>query len=94
MKLIRHMAAGEVRVWLGVHKAFAAPYGGRYPCASLVHNGIWYYGTYCLDWHQHPWDILGPFVGFRLSPDGKAYLLGHGATRPEATCSWISGSRK
>ena len=24
------------------------PYQGRYPCGSLVHNGIWYYGTYCL----------------------------------------------
>jgi len=26
-----------------------APYHGRYPCGSLVYNGIWYYGTYCLD---------------------------------------------
>lgn len=27
-------------------RALAAPYRGRYPCGSLVHNGIWYYGTY------------------------------------------------
>jgi hypothetical protein len=27
------------------------------------------------------------------SPDGKAYLLGHGATRTNATCSWISGDQ-
>ncbi|HQI29030.1 MAG TPA: hypothetical protein PLT20_13170, partial [Sedimentisphaerales bacterium] len=26
----------------------AAPYAGRYPCGSLIHNGVWYYGTYCL----------------------------------------------
>ena len=24
------------------------PYEGRYPCGSLVYNGVWYYGTYCL----------------------------------------------
>lgn len=28
-------------------QAMAAPYRGRYPCGSLVHEGIWYYGT-CL----------------------------------------------
>ena len=26
------------------------------------------------------------------SPDGKMYLTGHGATRPEAACSWVSRS--
>ena len=25
-----------------------APTKGRYPCGSLVHDGVWYYGTYCL----------------------------------------------
>ena len=25
---------------IGVHKSLAAPYGGRYPCGSLVYNGI------------------------------------------------------
>jgi len=29
-------------------RGWAKPYRGRYPCGSLVHNGIWYYGTYCL----------------------------------------------
>ena len=31
-----------------VYKSDPAPYQGRYPCGSLVHNGVWYYGTYCL----------------------------------------------
>ena len=54
-----------------------APYGGRYPCGSLVYNGVWYYGTYCLI--ETPklglnWDILGPLVGFRNSTDfGKTW---------------------
>ena len=124
---------------LGLHKAPATPYGGRYPCGSLVHEGIWYYGTYCLDKKKYPWDIMGPFVGFRTSKDlgktwtdtpctparplfgesgkggskvkmgsphfvdfgknmqhssdGKAYLTGHGATRKDATCSWVSGDQ-
>jgi hypothetical protein len=142
-----------------LHQSLAAPYGGRYPCGSLVHNGVWYYGTYCLDWHKYAWDIMGPFVGFRISrdngktwqetpcrpamplfgeavksdelvaakkgglnvsaelvrkmpkvkmgsphfvdfgknmehsPDGMAYLLGHGASRPDAACTWISGDQ-
>jgi hypothetical protein len=126
---------------LGVHYASPAPYGGRYPCGSLVHNGVWYYGTYCLDESDRGlnWDILGPFVGFRLSrdfgrtwqdtphtpdnpilgesgkgggkvkigaphfvdfgknlmhsPDGKAYMVGHGATRPDADLAWIAGDQ-
>ena len=144
---------------LGTHKALAAPYGGRYPCGTLAHNGVWYYGTYCLDCHKYAWDIMGPFVGFRISrdggntwqetpctpakplfgevlkpvdtprtgvvgpnistdqlckmpkpkmgsphfvdfgqnmkhsPDGMAYLVGHGAMRTNATCSWISGDQ-
>jgi hypothetical protein len=124
-----------------------SPYEGRYPCGSLVRDGIWYYGTYCLldqpAWSMN-WPILGPFVGFRISrdfgrtwelpaptpanplfgertsvqgaepvkmgsphfvdfgknmehsPDGKAYLVGHGATAPDlnprvGNLSWISG---
>jgi hypothetical protein len=134
----------------GVVAADPAPYGGRYPCGSLVYNGVWYYGTYCLmDSDGYPnkglnWDILGPFVGFRYStdfgktwhetphtpsrplfgepdkpggkvkmgsphfvdfaknmqysPDGKAYLVGHGASDPdpkprEANLSWITGDQ-
>jgi hypothetical protein len=135
---------------VGVYPGNPAPYGGRYPCGSLVYNGVWYYGTYCLmDTDGDPgkglnWDILGPFVGFRYStdygktwhdtahtpsrplfaapakpggkvrmgaphfvdfgknmqysPDGKAYLVGQGATDPdpnprEANLSWITGDQ-
>lgn len=123
---------------VGLHEAAAAPYHGRYPSASLHHDGIWYYGTYCLDdaGRGLNWDVLGPFVGFRTStdggaswqegphtptenifgesalagqpvrmgaphfvdfgrnvqhsPDGYAYLLGHGSRNPSANLSWIS----
>jgi hypothetical protein len=63
-------------------QAMAAPYRGRYPCGSLVHNGIWYYGTYCLGpsaqyghkgfvWN---WPVLGPMPGFHISRDlGKTW---------------------
>ena len=62
---------------LGISYASPAPYGGRYPSATLVHDGIWYYGTYCLDETERKtpdgrnlnWDVLGPFVGFRISRD-------------------------
>ena len=57
--------------------ASSHPYAGRYPCGSLVHNGIWYYGTYCLGPYSvtrygdyvYNWPHLGPFVGFRVSRD-------------------------
>ena len=134
----------------GVWRGEPAPYGGRYPCGSLVHNGVWYYGTYCLmDSDGDPgkglnWDILGPFVGYRWStdfgktwqdtphtpaaplfgepgkpgepvrmgsphfvdfgrnmqhsPDGKAYLVAHGAVASDAqprpaNLSWITGDQ-
>ena len=130
----------------GTHPGSPKPYGGRYPCGSLVHNGIWYYGTYCLDMRpkEYNWGTLGPLVGFRISrdygqtwvdspcapaqalfgesgkdgskvkigaphfvdfgknmehsPDGKAYLVGHGAVDPDAqprpaNLSWISGDQ-
>lgn len=63
-------------------KALAEPYRGRYPCGSLVYDGIWYYGTYCLgpsakfmhggfEWN---WPILGPMAGFQISRDlGKTW---------------------
>ena len=62
---------------LGVQFANPAPYGGRYPSGGLVHNGVWYYGTYCLGpFGQtkvgsmvYNWPHLGPFVGFRVSKD-------------------------
>ncbi len=62
---------------LGLSHASALPYHGRYPAGSLIYNGVWYYGTYCLDpagqtkygdmTYNWPW--LGPFVGFRYSTD-------------------------
>ena len=65
---------------VGVYPGNPLPYGGRYPCGSLVYNRVWYYGTYCLlDSDGDPskglnWDILGPFVGFRYSTDyGKTW---------------------
>ena len=132
---------------VGTYPGDPAPYGGRYPCGSLVYKGVWYYGTYCL--LETPkqglnWDVLGPFVGFRYSldygktwhdtphtpanplfnepaapggkvkmgsphfvdfgqnlqysPDGKAYLVGHGAVDPDpkprpANLSWITGDQ-
>lgn len=53
---------------LGTYPGSAAPYGGRYPCGTLVHNNIWYYGTYCLknEPKGYNWGTLGPFVGFRI----------------------------
>jgi hypothetical protein len=130
-------------------KSSPRPYQGRYPCGSLVYNGVWYYGTYCLhpsgtvphDGTNYNWPWLGPFVGFRYStdfgktwtqtpctparplfgesalhgepvkigsphfvdfgknmensPDGKAYLVAHGASdgkdRRFAYNSWITG---
>lgn len=53
------------------------PYGGRYPCGSLVYNGVWYYGSYCLDDYPkgYNWGTMGPFVGFRISKDyGKSWI--------------------
>ena len=134
----------------GTYPGDPTPYEGRYPCGSLVYNGVWYYGTYCLLDSDHDpgkglnWDILGPLVGYRYSldygktwhdtphtpanplfgeparpggkvkmgsphfvdfgknmqysPDGKAYLVGHGATDPDpsprpANLSWITGDQ-
>jgi hypothetical protein len=135
---------------LGLRVSSALPYHGRYPCGSLVHKGIWYYGTYCLDPAGRApygpitvnWPWLGPFVGFRVStdlgrswketphtpadplfgetgingypvkigsphfvdfgkdmrhsPDGKAYLVAHGAAPTDPkwrfwNSSWITG---
>jgi hypothetical protein len=133
-------------VSLGTHEASSLPYHGRYPCGSLIYEGVWYYGTYTLNHAEYGlnWPILGPFAGFRISydmgktwikspvycepgktlfpepqeingpvkigaphfvdfgknmkysPDGKAYLIGHGATEKDmedrkANLSWITG---
>lgn len=66
---------------LGLYKASAMPWGGRYPCANLVYNDVWYYGTYSVDigWRTYEgvgcnWAWLGPFVGFQYSRDlGKTW---------------------
>jgi len=135
---------------LGLLAASALPYGGRYPCANLVHDGIWYFGTYGVDFDfskpeyqaQYSWAICGPLPGFSISddygktwtpcpfdlnqplmpetgkdgrqvklgtphfvdfgknmqysPDGKAYLVGHGAIDNDpyprvANNSWVAG---
>ena len=60
-----------------VYKSDPYPYESRYPCGSLVYDGIWYYGTYCLYGGQvikkgsitYNWPWMGPFVGFRWSSD-------------------------
>ncbi|HBY59544.1 MAG TPA: hypothetical protein DEH78_06955 [Solibacterales bacterium] len=59
-------------------EASPLPYGGRYPCGSLVVDGVWYYGTYTLkngpDCGGVGWTEIGPFVGFRISRDfGKSW---------------------
>jgi hypothetical protein len=63
-------------------EAWAKPYVGRYPGGSLVHNGIWYYGTYCLgpkatyghNGFRWNWPNLGPMPGFQISRDlGKTW---------------------
>jgi len=67
---------------LGLTKGDPYPYEGRYPCGSLVHNGVWYYGTYCLgpsgsveyDGMTWNWPVLGPIPGFRTSTNyGKTW---------------------
>ena len=137
---------------IGLFRSAALPYHGRYPCGSLVYDGIWYYGTYCLEPDGQTkygdqtinWPWMGPFVGFRYStdyghnwiecphtpekalfgetglngypvkigsphfvdfgknmqysPDGKAYLVAHGADTSDTKWrfwndSWITGDQ-
>ncbi len=67
---------------LGNWKSSGMPYGGRYPCANLVYNGVWYYGTYCCDINYrktgkvvYNWAWLGPYLGCRYSRDyGKTWI--------------------
>ncbi|GAB6164729.1 hypothetical protein JCM19992_07290 [Thermostilla marina] len=130
----------------GLIHASPAPYGGRYPCGSLMVNGVWFIGTYGLAYGSYGlnWPIMGPCGGFHIStdrgktwtpsplscepgnalfpepkefkgpvkfgaphfvdfgknmehsPDGKAYLVGHGSTEYDeedrkANLSWITG---
>src|SRR5512136_1417719 len=66
----------------GVFRSSPRPYEGRYPCGSLVFNGVWYYGTYCLgpagsvkhEGFSYNWPVLGPMPGFRISRNfGKTW---------------------
>jgi hypothetical protein len=71
-----------------VFKSSPKPYEGRYPCGSLVYEGVWYYGTYCLhpagqvprDGMNYNWPWLGPFVGFR-------YSTNYGQTWTQTPCT-------
>jgi len=70
-----------------IYSSDASPYGGRYPCGSLLYNGVWYYGTYCVNngsgihnGIKYNWPWLGPFVGFRYSTD-------YGKTWTETSCT-------
>ena len=62
---------------LGMVKGNTGAYNGRYPCGSLIHHGVWYYGTYCLgprsqithEGFTYNWPVLGPMPGFRISKD-------------------------
>lgn len=61
---------------LGTRVGSALPYQGRYPCGSLVHDGVWYHGSYALNPAPYGlnWPIMGPFPGFRISKDfGKTW---------------------
>ena len=49
----------------GIYPGDPTPYEGRYPCGSLVYNGVWYYGTYCLLDSDHD-----PSKGFELGHPG------------------------
>lgn len=60
----------------GLIQPAPAPYEGRYPCGSLMHNGVWYIGTYGLANAPYGlnWPILGPCAGFHVSTDlGKTW---------------------
>jgi len=141
----------------GVIESPRDPYGGRYACANLHYNGVWYYGTYAtmnelnsndgfvtIGGVDYNWGVLGPFIGWhtstdnghtwtapaptaanplfgepatkgaklkigvphvvdfgknmQYSPDGKAYLIAHGAVDPDPSprlgnLSWITGDQ-
>lgn len=77
---------------IGTFNSPSCPYMGRYPCGSLVYNGVWYYGTYALgpspkaQWGELEinWPWMGPFIGFRYSTDyGKSWVeTPHTPSRP------------
>ncbi len=64
---------------LGVRAGSPAPYEGRYPAGSLVHNGVWYYGTYALFERGLRPELAGPGAGPRVLCVGG---LRHDLARP------------
>lgn len=68
---------------LGVWPGSGMPYGGRYPRANLVYNGVWYCGTCCCDIDLrrsrgilYNWARLGPFLGCQYSKDQSRTWVG------------------
>ncbi len=73
----------------GLVKGPGEQYKGRYPCANLHHNGVWYLGTYGCNnkpyitgtyengtrrWVGVNWAVMGGFTGFHISTDnGKTW---------------------
>lgn len=87
-----------IRTALENQEASAYPYGGRYPCGSLVYNGIWYYGTYCLS--PFGWTRYGgrsynwPFLrSLRRIPDLPRFREELGALPPYAGQPGLRGKR-
>ncbi len=124
-----------------VHNVSRQGWDGRYASASIVKNGVWYYGTYVANQAAQPgapacnnYCTVGGFMGFQTStdygqtwspapasplfgestangnrvklgalhfvdfgqnmqhsPDGYAYLVGHGGGGANAINSWVSG---
>ena len=61
----------------GVFKSSPRPYEGRYPCGSLVYNGVWYYGTYLKHFGQQAYFVNIPSKF--ISKDGRTMWLCYSA---------------
>jgi hypothetical protein len=62
----------------GVVPGPGGAYRGRYPSASLHHDGVWYLGTYGLAGADYGlnWPVMGPFAGFHVSRDnGRTWVV-------------------
>ncbi|HXI60906.1 MAG TPA: hypothetical protein VNO55_32825 [Polyangia bacterium] len=65
-------------------------YGGAFPAASLILNGVWYYGGSAEDGFNGAcgfWCVGGPFIGFWISTDYGA----HWAAPPNGYASALFG---
>ncbi len=59
---------------IGVFERDTPRFRGNYPCGSLCHRGVWYYGSYYLDDYLTADGVrviyeMGPCAGFRISTD-------------------------